>query len=198
MRGGRRAQRSRGRSVTAEQVSTRVTMLERRLNGHKTIPQDNPPAYVSLPWNNFTYEKTQEAGQALAAQVTTVNDILVQLAARCGLSTSPPDVADVRVKVQSCQVWGTVGGTLLVPEIAVEFFELSGETAANQRPRNTQRDVGTLNKPAKVGYTFPLADRKEVVADDLTLLKVASAIAIYAGTNLTTRIQVLWQSSPSA
>jgi len=176
-------------------LASRLTNLEHKLNGRKTIPQDNPPAYVALPWNSFTYEKTQEAGQANAVQSTTVQDVLAQVVARCGLADAPPRVADVRVKILSCQTWGTVGSTLLVPEILSEFFELSGETVTTQRPRSSQRDIGTLNKPAKAGYVFPVQDQREIVADDNVALRVADVTAVYQGMNLTTRIQILWQSS---
>lgn len=179
------------------QLAMRMTNLERRLTGHKTVPQDNPPAYVALPWNSFTYEKTQEAGQALATQSTTVQEVISQIAARCGLADTPPRVADVRIKVLSAQVWGTIGSTLAVPEISVEFYEIAGETPTTQRPRSSQRDIGTLNKPAKVGYVYPVADQREIVADDAVALKIADAIAVYEGMNLTTRVQVLWQSSIS-
>jgi len=178
-------------------LAMRITTLEHKLNGRKTIPQDNPPAYVALPWNSFTYERTQEAGQAGAVQSTTVQDVLAQVAARVCLADTPPRVADVRVKVLGCQTWGIVGGTLLVPEILAEFFELSGETVTTQRPRSSQRDIGTLQKPAKAGYVFPIQDQREIVADDNVNLRIANVTAIYAGMNLTTRIQVLWQSSPT-
>jgi len=184
-----------GSSPSNAQLAARLTGMERKLNGRKTIPQDNPPAYVALPWNSFTYEKTQTAGQPLAVQSTTVQEIISQVVARCGLADTPPRVADVRVKVLGCQVWGTVGGTLLVPEILAEFFEISGESATTQRPRSSQRDIGTLNKPAKAGYAFPVADQREIVADDLVALRVADVTAIKQGMELTTRVQILWQSS---
>jgi len=176
-------------------LANRITMLEHKLSGRKTVPQDNPPSYVALPWNNFTYEKTQEAGQAGAVQSTTVQTIFAQLVARCGLSDTEPNIADVRVKVLSCQVWGTVGGTLLVPELLAEFFELSGESATSQRPRSSQRDIGTLNKPAKAGYVFPVQDQREIVAGESVNVRVADVTAVYQGMNLTTRVQVLWQAS---
>merc|ERR1712100_479765 len=169
--------------------------MERRLTGRKTVPQDNPPAYVALPWNSFTYEKTWEAGQAGAIQSTTVQEIISQIVARVCLADTPPRVADVRLKVLSCQTWGTVGATLLVPELLAEFFELSGESTTTQRPRSSQRDIGTLNKPAKAGYVYPVADQREIVADENVLLRVADVTAVYQGMNLTTRVQVLWQSS---
>jgi hypothetical protein len=171
--------------------------LELKINGRKTIPQDNPPAYVALPWNSFTYEKTQTAGQALSVQSTTVQEIIQQVVARIGLADSlTTGKADVRVKVLGCQTWGTVGGTLLVPEILAEFYEISGESVTTQRPRSSQRDIGTLNKPAKAGYAFPVADQREIVADDLVALRVANVTAVKQGMELTTRVQILWQSSP--
>ena len=180
------------------QLARRLRDMERRMTGYKTVPANNPPAFVQLPWNTFTYEKTQTAGQALAAQVTTVQDILVQIAAKIALATEPPTVANVRVKVQSAQVWCTVADQLIHPDMEVAFYELSGESSATtQQPRSTQRDLGTLNMPAKCGYTYPIADQREIVADDLTLLKVVKATAVQAGSVLTTRVHVLWQSSPS-
>jgi len=176
-------------------LANRIRTLEHKLSGRKTVPQDNPPAYVSVPWNNFTYEKTQEAGQAGAVQSTTVQSIFAQIVARCGVSDTEPNIADVRCKVLSCQVWGTVGGTLLVPELKAEFFELSGESVTSQRPRSTQRDIGTLNKPAKAGYVYPMQDQREIVAGENVNVRVADVTAVYQGMNLTTRVQVLWQAS---
>ena len=182
------------RVLTNAQVVQRLTNLEHRLTGHKTIPQDNPPAYVALPWNSFTYEKTQIAGSAGADQVTTIAEIQVQLFARCGLQGQPTP-ANVSVKVQSAQVWGSAGQTLMAPEISTKFFELSGESPTSQAARSQQRDVGTLTKPAKTGYAFPVSDRKEITGDQPTL-KVVEAIAIYEGMYMTTRVQILWQASP--
>jgi hypothetical protein len=88
-----------------------------------------------------------------------------------------------------------VGGTLLVPELKAEFFELSGESVTSQRPRSTQRDIGTLNKPAKAGYVYPMQDQREIVAGENVNVRVADVTAVYQGMNLTTRVQVLWQAS---
>lgn len=181
---------------TTAQLAQRMRGLERRLTGFKTIPRDNPPAFVALPWNSFTYEVTNESGQAGASQIITVQEILAQLATRCALATTPPEVANVRVKVQSCQVWCTVAGALVQPDIETTFYELSGEAAAaSQQARSIQRDLGTLNKPAKVGYVYPSADRREIIADDLAALKVVSTVVVPAGARVTARVQVLWQSS---
>lgn len=174
----------------------RINNLERRLTGFKTTPQDNPPAFVQLPWNSFTYERTDTISDiASPSSTVTVNDVLVQLAARCALAADPPNVANVRVKVQGCQVWMTVGSTLLVPDMEVKFFELSGESAASQQVRSTQRDLGTLNKPAKAGYQYPSADKREIIAEEGTQLKIVETTAAEAGGNITSRVQVLWQSS---
>jgi len=186
-----------GAPPSTAQLSMRINGLERRLTGFKTTPQDNPPAFVQLPWNSFTYERTDTISDPnLLTSTVTVQDIIIQIANKCALSTNPPTVANVRVKVQGCQVWMTVGATLLVPDMEVRFFELSGETAANQQVRSTQRDLGTLNRPAKVGYQFPSADRREVIAEAAVQLKVVETTAVEVGGNITSRVQVLWQSSP--
>jgi len=194
MRGTRPRRRGAVRPLSNAQVSQRMTALERRLTGHKTVPQNNPPAYVALPWNSFTYEKTQIAGAAGADQVTTIAEIQVQLFARCGLQ-GQPNPAKVSVKVQSAQVWGSAGSTLMAPEISTKFFELSGESPTSQSIRSQQRDVGTLSMPAKTGYAFPVSDRKEIAGDQPTL-KVVEAVAIYEGMYMTTRVQILWQAEP--
>lgn len=196
-RGTRRARGGRAPPSTS-QLAMRMRNLEKRLTGYKTIPQDNPPAFVQLPWNSFTFEVTQTGDAPGITQIITIGTILTQIATKCGLSIEPPNVANVRVKVQSAQVWCTVAATLLQPDMEVKFYELSGEPiAANQQARSIQRDLGTLNKPAKVGYVFPNADKREIIGtDDVAALKVLSAEAVAGGSRLTSRVQVLWQSSP--
>jgi len=193
----RRTQRGGGaRAPTTSQLHLQIKNMERRLTGYKTTPSENPTAFVQLPWNSFTFERTNVTVADFATETVTVNDILVQLAAKCGLAATPPTVAIVRVKVQSAQVWCTVASTLLQPDIQVAFFELSGEaTPTAQQPRSTQRDLGTLNKPARCGYSFPSADKREIISEAATLLKVVSTDAVTSGSAITTRVQVLWQSS---
>lgn len=181
------------RAPTNAQLAVQMREMERRITGHKTVPANNPPAFVQLPWNTFTYERSDTTEGTLEVQSVTVTNILTQLVGRVGLGTTVP-----RIKVQSAQVWCTVAGTLVHPDIQVSFYELSGETSTSiQQPRSTQRDLGTLNMPAKCGYKFPMADTREIVGTDAGGLTVLSATAVEEGSIVTSRVQILWQASPT-
>lgn len=208
MRGrrGRATRPAGGRNPTNAQVMAKVNNLERRMKGFRTVPQMNPPAFVSLPWNSFTYERTDTVTDQTLLRTVTVADILKQLAARCALQVEEgvPRDANVRIKVISAQVWGTVGSNLTVPDMIVRFYEFNGGASlpnlTRQNVRDQQRDIGTLNMPAKCGYTFPSSDRQEILSEDSAgqgdnSIKILDVQSAEAGLNLTMRCQILWQSS---
>lgn len=172
-------------------VNQRFRELERRLTGHKTVPAINPPAFVQLPWNSWTFERTETTSSDLQGFNITVNDVLGQIKSRLLLG----DGADVRIKVQACQIWVTASG-LLLPDLEATFYELVGQsTPTNQYPRSTQRDIGTLNMPARCGYQYPSADKREVLGAPDSGLIISNGVATSSGSNLTFRVQVLWQAS---
>jgi len=171
-------------------LENRFRQLERRMIGHRTTPAPNPTAFVQLPWNSWTYERTDGTTDQFGTVSATVGDVLGQIRGRTGI----PESSNLRIKVQSAQIWGTAA-SLLLPDINCAFYELAGETGSTvQNPRSNQRDIGTLNMPAKVGYVFPVADQKEIVGQSLGALKICDAIATSTGTDVTVRIQVLWQA----
>merc|ERR1712006_23258 len=97
--------------------------------------------------------------------------------------------ADIRIKVQSAQIWCTAS-TLVYPDLEATFYELVGEsTSTNQYPRSTQ------NMPARCGYNYPSADKREVLGAPESGLIVSTGVATDTGSNLTFRVHVLWQSS---
>jgi len=189
--------RARGRGRQTAPAARRPTLdqrfrnLERRLTGHKTVPATNPPAFVQLPWNSWTFERTDSTTSDLQGINITVGDVLTQIRSRLQLA----DSADIRIKVQSSQIWCTAAG-LVYPDLEATFYELLGETTANQQnPRSTQRDKGTLNMPARCGYMYPSADKREIVGSPQSGLIISNGVATSTGSELTFRIQVLWQSS---
>lgn len=187
-RGRARGRRAAPRGPTVDQ---RFRMLERRLNGHKTVPATNPPAFVQLPWNSWTFERTETTTSDLQGVSILVSDILAQIKARLLLTTG----ADLRIKVQSAQIWCTASN-LIYPDLAATFYELSGESVpTNQNPRSSQRDKGTLNMPARCGYMYPNADKREILGTNQGGLIVSNGVATSSGSELTFRVQVLWQSS---
>lgn len=172
--------------------SQRVANLERRISGLKTTPSPVPPSFVQRPWNSFTFERTDTSTGSLQLIDITVGDILEQIRGRVGLQPlSSETPANVRVKLQSSQVWCTAA-SLLQPDVEVNFYGVSSAAAG---PRSTQRDIGTLNMPAKCGYIFPLPDQKELLYNDQAAELVVSAQPVAIGSLVTFRIQVLWQSS---
>ena len=187
--------RGRGRSGRANAgrntVHQQIRNLERRLTGHKTIPAANPPAFVQVPWNSWTFEREEQTTTDLQGYQITVGDILTQIKARLGLG----DQSGVRIKVQSSQVWCTAA-SLIYPDVEGAFYELVGETQSiNQSVRSTQRDKGTLNMPARVGYLFPSADRREILGSSEQSLIIVNAVASSAQSRVTFRVQVLWNSN---
>jgi len=172
-------------------VNQRFRQLERRLTGHKTVPATNPTAFVQLPWNSWTFERLETTTANLQGINITVSDILAQIRSRVLLDAN----ADIRIKVQSAQIWCTAS-TLVYPDLEATFYELVGEsTSTNQYPRSTQRDKGTLNMPARCGYNYPSADKREVLGAPESGLIVSTGVATDTGSNLTFRVHVLWQSS---
>lgn len=184
--------RGRGPAFNVDRtVNQRFRQLERRLTGHKTTPSTNPSAFVQLPWNSWTFERLETTNADLQGVNITVGGILTQIRSRLLLQ----DGADIRIKVQSAQIWCTASN-LIYPDLESTFYELVGEsTASNQYPRSTQRDKGTLNMPARCGYTYPSADKREVLGSPESGLIVSTGVATSSGSNLTFRVQVLWQAS---
>lgn len=180
-----------GRAVAQESVNQRIRQLERRLTGHKTVPATNPPAFVQVPWNSWTFERTDTTSQDLQGFNITVNDVLTQIKNRLLLQ----DNSDLRIKVQSAQIWCTAAG-LIYPDLEATFYELAGETTStSQYPRSVQRDKGTLNMPARCGYMYPSADKREIVGTPQAGLIISTGVATQTGSELTFRIQVLWQAN---
>jgi hypothetical protein len=125
-----------------------------------------------------------------------VNAIRSSIAAAMGIKVSEPSGnADIRLKIQSAQVWATGTTATTVPTLSVDFYELTTGSAA-QYPRSTQGDRGTTLMPAKAGFVYPTSDRKQVLglADDVQKVVVAT---VGATTSCTVRVQVLWNSQGS-
>jgi len=178
------------RSVRAPQPNpTSMKAIERRINGYRTNPAPNPPTFVKLPWNSFTFERVTTA----SPNVVSVNDVLSQLAQVCGLIyATPSGNADIRIKVQSAQVWATGTTATSAPTLSVNFNEMT-TGSATQYPRSTQSDRGTTLMPAKAGYTFPNSDRKQILgAADAAQVVVSASVG--ASTSCTVRVQLLWNS----
>jgi len=190
MNGNRQNNRGRARGRQAP-MRAQVRRLKHDIMGHEIKPPQDPTSFVELPWNSWTYERTDTTASADSGDNVTVKNIIDQLRARVGLSST----AVVRIKVQSARIWCTaVGPTFAHPDMRGIFYEVNGQ-GTSATARSTQRDIGTLNAPARVGYQYPIDDRKEVLTsvDDATL--IAGYVVVGSGSEVSSRVQILWQST---
>lgn len=186
-RGGRGRGRGGGQSA-----HTAIRALERRITGHRTVPAMNPPAFVQRPWNSWTFERLETTTEAFQGFNITVNDVITQIRGKCAIAAEGNQIL---IKVRSAQIWCTAS-SLIYPDVDAAFYELAGETdSIEQNERSAKRDKGTLNAPARVGYVFPTADQKDILGSSRGGLIICNAVATQANSNLTFRVQVLWQSS---
>jgi len=185
------------RRTTAAHQQTRreINTLRHQLMGRATIPSPNPPMYVQRPWNSWTFQRTDFTTEEFETVGITVADIVNQIRGRCNINTvgSTGNANQISLRIASAQVWVTAA-SLILPDMEVSFFELNPNDT-NQSIRYTQRDVGTLNMPAKCGYAYPMNDSKEVLGSDDGTSLVVSTTANATGSQITQRIQVLWRSS---
>jgi len=159
--------------------------------GHEIVPSQDPSSFVELPWNSWTFERTNLTVGADQGASIVVSDILGQLKSRIGLS----DTAVLRIKLQSARIWCTAAGPAFShPDLRGIFYEVNGQTNIAAR-RSTQRDIGTLNVPARVGYVYPIDDKKEILSSPDGSKVVLNYVAAGDGSEVTVRIQLLWQSS---
>lgn len=187
-RRGRRA----AQPTALTRLSTKLNQLHRQVHGAKLVPQIDPPAFVQRPWNSYTFERTSNTTAAYQDDILNADDIMNQLRNRMGLESG----AGVRIKVERVQVWATsTGPTFSLPDIEVDFYELLSNPAAKPAVRSVQRDIGTLQAPAKVGYEYPVADAKEVITEDEAKTRlICRVVAAEIGTKNTIRAHVLWKS----
>ena len=189
MRGARRRQAPR------PNIRRELNAFKREMLGHTVVPAANPPSYVQRPWNSWTFQRTDVTTEKFEAVRINVSDIIGQIRGRNNINpVGEGDIANnISIRVQSSAVWVTAS-SLILPDAEVQFYELNPNDA-NQQIRYTQRDVGTLNMPAKVGYKYPLTDSKQVLDTNNNSMGVVSATAQEVGSQITHRIQVLWRSS---
>jgi len=175
-------------------TKAQLNTLRREMQGHKLVPSDNPPVYVERPWNAFTFQRTEFTTAGFETVTIRVSDIINQIRSRLNINSVGSDGVgnNISLKIEEARVWCTAA-SLILPDLECSFYEL--RPGGSQSVRYTQRDIGTLNMPAKVGYSYPTMDSKEIldVSDATTL--VLSATASAQGSQVTPRVQVLWKSS---
>jgi len=178
-------------------VSTRnmIRAAQRRDAGKKLVPSLRPPQIVRLPWNSFTFSATYSTVSANVITIT-VGTIRSQIVSRMGLTGAPGRIS---LKVNSAYGWNvSTGGAFAQPSLEGLFWELNTDSGGSYSVRSEQYDHGTLNVPARVGYLYPLTDRKEVhtVSNDAHVVAKFTtppgSTASGGNGNVTVRVNILW------
>jgi hypothetical protein len=171
------------------------------MNGVKYSPNPDPPKFVTVPWNTWTYEKSGDiTGTSTATinpYVTKVSDIATNIAVAVGTSVAP------EIKIIRAAAWITASQTnqLVAPTGTTTFYEIAGDPAANSK-RETISDRGTLNMSATFGYVYPKVDQKEIIdpaSEDRNILATTSDSPVLASGSdnrslaVIHRVYVLWR-----
>lgn len=169
-----------------------VRAEHRSNDGHKIVPPITPPQYTRLPWNDFTFSATFLTSSSSTNEINiTVGSIRQQIVSRMGLNGAPGKIA---FKVISSSAWNVATGVgLAEPYIRGLFYEIT-PAASVYAFRSDQADHGTLQRAARVGYSYPLRDRKEILTnnDENYVLARFFSVPSTDNGNITIRFKVLW------
>lgn len=191
MRRGR-GNSSRTGSGRSGRICRAITAEHRSNDGMRVKPPLTPPQYTRLPWNDFTFSATYTTTAASANNITiTGGNIREQIVSRMGLAGTAGRIA---FKVISCAGWNVATGTgFAEPYLRGLFYEVTPD-AQVYAFRSDQADHGTLQRAARVGYYYPLRDRKEILTgdNDTHVLAAFNSVPQTANGNITVRVKVLW------
>lgn len=182
-------------------VIPQVTALRNDITGCDYVPNSDPRAITELPFNSICLEFTNlnTDGETTSGTVqVSVGSIRTKLKTLVGLT----DSANIKLKVQKTSHYVTADGNGFIrPSLRSQVYELNQSGSATAR--TTLADKGNLNDPAKVGYHWPMVDKKEILtsADDAVLVtaceggttKGAQSAVVYP--NVLVRLYILWRAS---
>jgi hypothetical protein len=173
-------------------LSRAITAEHRSNDGQRVKPPLTPPQYTRLPWNDFTFSATYITQASTPNSVSiTAGNVREQIVSRMGLTGITGRIA---FKVISSAGWNVATGAgLAEPYLRGLFYEITPD-AGTYAFRSDQADHGTLQRAARVGYQYPLRDRKEILtsANDTYVLSTFSSVPQTANGNITVRLKVLW------
>lgn len=188
-----RGKRNNGSSRASGTVSQRqLREMEHRISGARYTPAIEPPTFVEKPWNSYTFSRSDVTTAGLESVPITVADIITQVSNKLAVNADR-----LVIKIQRAAVWCTVAATLLQPDMSCSFYEVSEKTVVPQMARSEQRDLGTLNRPARCGYIYPMVDQKEIIYKAEEQLLVVNSVPVTSGSIVTTRVAILWNVQSS-
>jgi len=191
MRGNKRNSARRPGAVA--RLAQKLNQLKVQTNGTQFTPAPNPPGFTEIPWNHWTFNQTYEDAEELTIRV---GDIINQIRNR--LNIAPDGITGtgniIKIRVLDVQGWCAARvQSQAIPDLKMRVFELNPGDVLTARI--TERDTGTLNMPAKLGYKFPVNDSKQILSDADAAIIIAKLSISGQGLCTTQRCHVLWKST---
>lgn len=183
VKGGRTLERR------VDQLTHKVSANEKSQKGFKQVPPNHPTTYVKFPWNSYIFETSGLTTGDATDTIVTIQSLLTGLTQDINISSEDR----VKLKIQKAQCWATTGTMLVFPKLEALFHEVS---QSDKQPRNTQKDSGNWNSPAKAGYVYPLVDRSEIYTLADKDRKVVTLTAANENTEVIVRVHLLWNTGP--
>lgn len=157
----------RGRYSRSSRFVTK-THLNVITSGTKLRVPNDPPSMNPCPFFNLVL-----VIQGKGVKTFTDGDLIDYVGTQCGFSVNVNKI--MMIKLQKIFVWQEIPQTTdkivwtpLKAPITVEFYDIYGEGTVS-----VQGDYGTMVRYSKVGYLWPLADRKKTL---INFKNVANAL----------------------
>lgn len=184
--------RGRGRGARGrQQLESQIRRLRHQMTGHTVVPSADPSAFVQRPWNQWTFEITSAADEGGSTLDITTEQISNQIYNKCGLAST----AILEIKILDGYAWGATRATEFKPPVMdVHFYELEVSSAGTSGVRQYIRDVGTIQRPARAGYVYPVTDSRNVFIRGETNTPVMKVTSLAEYMTLTARCHVLWKA----
>lgn len=158
-----------GKSKRSAHFEAALGRYKREQHGHENILQAiDPPAVNKRPFNTIKLHFVKETDQVGIAFSFTVNDIVNLLLSQLGINTQASAIAVV--KLQRVDAWGTSSaGDSLRPSVTADISSLVPQLGDPATPGNAivhypvlkkLTDTGSVSRPARVSYTWPLSQRE--------------------------------------
>lgn len=160
-----RGRRGRGRGRGAVRV---MNSHKRELHGHaNNLRMVDPPSVNKRPFNTIRLHFVKETDQTGIAFAISVSDIVKLLLSQLGMATQTGSI--VNFKLQRIDAFATsAAGDTLRPSVTLEASSVVPQVGDPATPGNaivhypvikSLTDTGSVSKPARVSYSYPLFQR---------------------------------------
>jgi len=158
-----------GKTKKCGHFEAALSRYKREQHGHENKLQTvDTPTVNKRPFNTIKLHFIKETDQVGIAFSITINDIVSLLLSQLGLQTKTSSI--VVIKLQRVDAWATsAAGDALRPAVTADISSLVPQLGDPATPGNAivhypvlkkLTDTGSVSRPARVSYTWPLSQRE--------------------------------------